>query len=34
MNVISMNGIYFVGALISAGLLVYLIYALIKAEDF
>ncbi len=29
-----MNPIYIAGALLSAGLLVYLIYALIKAEEF
>lgn len=29
-----MSGIYILGALLSAGLLVYLIYALIKAEEF
>lgn len=29
-----MNGFYLLGALVSAALLVYLVYALIKAEEF
>ncbi|MFT3930136.1 MAG: K(+)-transporting ATPase subunit F [Spongiibacteraceae bacterium] len=29
-----MSGIYIVGSLLSAALLIYLIYALIKAEEF
>lgn len=29
-----MNPIYVAGALLSTGLLIYLIYALVKAEDF
>lgn len=29
-----MSGIYIIGALLSAALLIYLIYALIKAEEF
>ena len=29
-----MNGMYIIGAVLTVGLLVYLIYALIKAEEF